>query len=155
MHQNCRILFEPRDLRNASPATVSRTGIVYVSPNDLGWEPVVAACPGHARKMRTRPRRSGSHRQIPRPENLVWVRRNTQYKMDVMDVHMITNLLALLKALLKLRGEEDEYTEETLNASSCTLSRGRLARSSSQTTAKLDTWLRKTASKGAMPGART
>eukprot|EP00928_Gymnodinium_smaydae_P031098 TRINITY_DN22944_c0_g2_i2.p1 TRINITY_DN22944_c0_g2~~TRINITY_DN22944_c0_g2_i2.p1 ORF type:complete len:3465 (-),score=972.42 TRINITY_DN22944_c0_g2_i2:18-9410(-) len=40
MTDNCRIVFEVQDLRNASPATVSRAGIIYVSASDLGWEPI-------------------------------------------------------------------------------------------------------------------
>ncbi|OWZ14140.1 Dynein heavy chain, partial [Phytophthora megakarya] len=40
MTDNCKLLFEVEDLRNASPATVSRAGIVYVSDTDLDWEPV-------------------------------------------------------------------------------------------------------------------
>ncbi len=34
-------MFEPENLANASPATVSRAGIIYVSDTELGWEPVV------------------------------------------------------------------------------------------------------------------
>lgn len=41
MTDNCKLLFEVEDLRNASPATVSRAGIIYVSETDLDWEPVV------------------------------------------------------------------------------------------------------------------
>jgi len=41
MKDNCKILFECEDLRNASPATVSRAGIVYVSSDDLGWYPII------------------------------------------------------------------------------------------------------------------
>merc|ERR1719420_1101202 len=42
MTDNCKIVFEVENLRNASPATVSRAGIIFVSASDLGWEPLVA-----------------------------------------------------------------------------------------------------------------
>lgn len=41
MTENCRIVFEVENLNNASPATVSRAGIIYVSISDLGWEPLI------------------------------------------------------------------------------------------------------------------
>ncbi|DBA03213.1 TPA: hypothetical protein N0F65_003933 [Lagenidium giganteum] len=41
MTDNCKLMFEVEDLRNASPATVSRAGIIYVSDTDLDWEPAV------------------------------------------------------------------------------------------------------------------
>mmetsp|Transcript_14483 Transcript_14483/g.50911 ORF Transcript_14483/g.50911 Transcript_14483/m.50911 type:complete len:4419 (-) Transcript_14483:356-13612(-) len=39
MPQSVRLLFEVADLTQASPATVSRAGMVYFDPTDLGWEP--------------------------------------------------------------------------------------------------------------------
>ena len=41
MTQNVKLMFEVETLVNASPATVSRAGIVYVSDTDLDWAPVV------------------------------------------------------------------------------------------------------------------
>ena len=38
-----KIMFEVENLRNASPATVSRAGIIYVSEGDLDWHPVLVA----------------------------------------------------------------------------------------------------------------
>ncbi|KAM4600952.1 dynein axonemal heavy chain 11 [Polymixia lowei] len=38
-----RLVFEISHLRTATPATVSRAGILYVNPQDLGWNPYVAS----------------------------------------------------------------------------------------------------------------
>ncbi|CAK8683563.1 unnamed protein product [Clavelina lepadiformis] len=38
-----RLLFEIYHLRSATPATVSRAGILYVNPQDLGWNPPVTS----------------------------------------------------------------------------------------------------------------
>jgi dynein heavy chain len=43
MTDNVKITFENETLINASPATVSRCGIIYVSASELGWTPLVQA----------------------------------------------------------------------------------------------------------------
>lgn len=39
LQKHCALLFEVYDLQYASPATVSRCGMVYVDPKNLGYEP--------------------------------------------------------------------------------------------------------------------
>mmetsp|Transcript_5388 Transcript_5388/g.12712 ORF Transcript_5388/g.12712 Transcript_5388/m.12712 type:complete len:4322 (-) Transcript_5388:507-13472(-) len=41
MTPSMKAMFEPENLANASPATVSRAGIIYVSDSELGWRPIV------------------------------------------------------------------------------------------------------------------
>lgn len=58
-------MFEVETLMNASPATVSRAGIIFVSDTDLDWAPVMEAWirlrpePQHAilRELQVRGRR--------------------------------------------------------------------------------------------------
>lgn len=38
-----RLIFEISNLRSATPATVSRAGILYINPTDLGWNPYVTS----------------------------------------------------------------------------------------------------------------
>lgn len=39
LNPTMRLLFEISHLRTATPATVSRAGILYINPADLGWNP--------------------------------------------------------------------------------------------------------------------
>ncbi|KFQ91060.1 Dynein heavy chain 9, axonemal, partial [Nipponia nippon] len=43
LNPTMRLVFEISHLRTATPATVSRAGILYINPSDLGWNPPVTS----------------------------------------------------------------------------------------------------------------
>lgn len=43
MLSSMRLVFETENLDNASPATVSRAGVVYMSPSVVGWKPMLSS----------------------------------------------------------------------------------------------------------------
>lgn len=49
LNPTMRLVFEISHLKTATPATVSRAGILYINPADLGWNPYVCLFSLHSR----------------------------------------------------------------------------------------------------------
>jgi dynein heavy chain len=100
MTDNVRLLFEVQDLRNASPATVSRAGIIYVSDTDLGPDPIVAAW-----MLKRRPDEAKLLQELHDKYSVEagmndWLPRNTSNCMITTQTHLTVNTLNLLEGLL-------------------------------------------------------
>ncbi|XP_032809855.2 dynein axonemal heavy chain 3-like isoform X2 [Petromyzon marinus] len=121
-HQN--MIFEVLDLEQASPATVSRCGMIYMEPTDLGWQPLVQSW------LRTElpAALSQQHRATVKllfewllPACLEYGEKQCRAVVKTSRMHVTASLLSLYSCLLedlKLQdgesrtGEEEEEEEE-------------------------------------------
>ena len=108
------MVFEVQDLAVASPATVSRCGMVYVDPKDLEWRPYFG------RWLRDLPRLDddlkeylGSLFTEHVASILYHVRKNYTVTMEQVDLGKISTCLTLLQQLITHEKFDVTATEET------------------------------------------
>jgi len=99
---NMKIIFELRDLRYASPATVSRAGIVYVTETKQ-WESFVQSWIAK-RDDDTAERKAYllSLFKLWVPETIKAIRKEFEHLIPILDFGMVQNLCYILDALLTL-----------------------------------------------------
>ncbi|KAK4873406.1 hypothetical protein RN001_015435 [Aquatica leii] len=140
MAPTCKIIFEPHNIDNASPATVSRNGMVYMSSSGLTWKPVVKAW----LNRRSPKEQEVFYKFFQESFNTLysWVTQNLILVMNVLQCNVTLQILNLLEGLIPTpavgnedvstaksdHGDEDELTEDLLKTEIETFSEEHLAK---------------------------
>ena len=103
MSNSMNLIFEPADLEQASPATVSRCGMIYMEPDELGWRPFKESYMQHELPSNL----EDDHRQLINdlfewllPPCLYFLRHNCRLFVQVSDMHLVQSLLRLYSCLM-------------------------------------------------------
>ncbi|XP_022805941.1 dynein heavy chain 5, axonemal-like [Stylophora pistillata] len=98
MSPQCKIIFEPHNIDNASPATVSRNGMVYMSSSGLDWRPVLQAWLNKRPEPEAEVLKALFHKSFD--EILRYVQENCAFKMDILEHNYIVQAITLLEGLI-------------------------------------------------------
>ncbi|KAG7460463.1 dynein heavy chain 11, axonemal-like isoform X1, partial [Solea senegalensis] len=94
-----RLLFEISHLKTATPATVSRAGILYVNQQDLGWNPYVASWIDQRERLTERAHLTILFEKYV-PRCLEKIRNNFKTIIPIPENSMVQTLCTLLDCLL-------------------------------------------------------
>jgi dynein heavy chain len=96
------MMFEPEDLEVASPATVSRVGVVFMEPGRLGWEPLLRSWLDKlpASLIKHRDTIEGIYNWLMLP-SLFFVRQYTKVPTPITVMEMANNTMTMMSCLLE------------------------------------------------------
>ena len=147
MSPDCKLVFEPDNVDNASPATVSRNGMVFMSSSGLDWKPI---CQGWLNYML-------SQKKITQQESEVlmnlfdgsfvdayrFIKNSCEPKMKTLECNYISQANKLLEGLIPTKDETSSLSNlflEHLYIFALMWSIGALLELEDR--AKLEAWLR-------------
>ncbi|XP_044766447.1 dynein axonemal heavy chain 6 [Coccinella septempunctata] len=109
------MVFEVQDLAQASPATVSRCGMVYIDPGQLKWMPYVLSWLNRLNDTLVAQEYKDQLRELF--ENLVekcliFVRKNCTSAIPQVDISKITMICALIESFFKMPGAMEKIGEK-------------------------------------------
>ncbi|KAM6935222.1 dynein axonemal heavy chain 5 isoform 3-T3 [Lycodopsis pacificus] len=112
MAPNCKVLFEPHNIDNASPATVSRNGMVFMSSSVLNWSPILE---GWLKKRFSQEAEvlrelfSSSFSELYR-----FCVQSLEFKMDMLEAFVIMQCINMLQGLIPPKEQCGELSREHL-----------------------------------------
>uniref|UniRef100_A0A2K5MUZ9 Dynein axonemal heavy chain 3 n=1 Tax=Cercocebus atys TaxID=9531 RepID=A0A2K5MUZ9_CERAT len=114
MNSKMSLIFEPADLEQASPATVSRCGMIYMEPHQLGWKPLKDSY------MDTLPSSlTEEHKELVN-DMFMWLvqpclefgRLHCKFVVQTSPIHLAFSMMRLYSSLLdEIRAVEEEEME--------------------------------------------
>uniref|UniRef100_A0A2K5HID3 Dynein axonemal heavy chain 3 n=1 Tax=Colobus angolensis palliatus TaxID=336983 RepID=A0A2K5HID3_COLAP len=114
MNSKMSLIFEPADLEQASPATVSRCGMIYMEPHQLGWKPLKDSY------MDTLPSNlTEEHKELVN-DMFMWLvqpclefgRLHCKFVVQTSPIHLAFSMMRLYSSLLdEIRAVEEEEME--------------------------------------------
>ncbi|XP_009876528.1 PREDICTED: dynein heavy chain 3, axonemal [Apaloderma vittatum] len=123
MNSQMSLIFEPADLEEASPATVSRCGMIYMDPQQLGWKPLKDSY------MNTLPPNlQEEHRELVN-DMFMWlvqpclefIHLHCKAIVQTSSIHLSYSLMKLFSCLLDEIRQSEEEEKESMSSQHITL----------------------------------
>ncbi|XP_039273758.2 dynein axonemal heavy chain 3-like isoform X3 [Styela clava] len=120
MSSKMNLIFEPADLEQASPATVSRCGMIYLEPHQLGWRPFMMSY------MSTVPETLDEDHKEMLHDLFEWlidpcldfIRHYCKFILNTSPMHLVSTMLSLFNSLLDEIAQPPTESEEGSTAMS-------------------------------------
>ena len=124
MSNKMNLIFEPADLEQASPATVSRCGMIYLEPHQLGWAPFKDSYMEHVFPKNL----LDEHRQLVN-DLFTWlvqpcldfIRHECKLLIQTSEIHLVRSLMILYDCLMDEIKNSGQEGHETLTNQQLTL----------------------------------
>ncbi|XP_037128984.1 dynein heavy chain 5, axonemal isoform X2 [Syngnathus acus] len=112
MAPNCKVVFEPHNIDNASPATVSRNGMVFMSSSVLSWSPILEGwlkkrCPQEVEVLRDL--FSSSFTRLYR-----FCVQSLEFKIELLEAFVIMQCINMLQGLIPTKEQCADLSREHL-----------------------------------------
>ncbi|KAG7229074.1 hypothetical protein INR49_013193 [Caranx melampygus] len=98
MSPSCKLVFEVHNMDNASPATVSRVGMVFMSSSALSWKPILQGW-AHKRNAEEAESLLALYDKIFEDAHL-YMKQNLKPKMELLECNYIRQSVNLLEGLI-------------------------------------------------------